>query len=233
MTTAIESLSAPWGLRLWRVDLSEPATLAQQGLLSADERARAARFVYDRDRRRFEVAHAALRTVLAQELGLDAAAMAFVAGEQGKPALTGERCPAFNLSHSGDVALLALATDAGIAALGVDVEIDDDGRHSDALAERVFTGDELVQYRGADPGQRGRAFLRGWTRKEACLKAAGTGLSLAPASFDAGLEEDMRRVELRWRAQVWAMRVVSVDAGPGVVAAIARIDQGALAAALA
>lgn len=229
----VQTLAAPWGLRLWRVDLRVPASAEQLRTLSSDEVARAARFVFPRDRRRFEAAHCALRFLLAQELGTDAAALAFDAGAQGKPVLTGAGGPAFNLSHSGDVALLALATDASVAAIGVDVEIDDEQRHSDALAARVFTPAELAQYRATAPQERGRAFLRGWTRKEACLKAAGTGLSLAPASFDAGLDADMRRVELRWREQVWALRVVSVDAGPGVIAALARIDQGALAAALA
>ncbi len=82
--------------------------------------------------------------------------------------------------------------------------------------------------------QRDRAFLVGWTRKEACLKAVGTGLGIDTRSFEAGLEEDARRSPAALDGRMARLALHSFDGGEGVVCAIARVletDAGAPAVA--
>ncbi|HYF66402.1 MAG TPA: hypothetical protein VD886_26475 [Herpetosiphonaceae bacterium] len=109
-------------IEVWSVGLERPAAAvaALHATLPADERARAERFRFERDRRRFSVAHAALRAILAARLGCAPGAVALLAGEYGKPALAGNRAGLeFNLSHAAEYALIALALDTPI---GVDIE---------------------------------------------------------------------------------------------------------------
>ncbi|MDM0053050.1 4'-phosphopantetheinyl transferase superfamily protein [Variovorax sp. J22R115] len=182
-------------IHLWSANLDLPAgevaTLA--GCLSPDERDRAARFHFERDRRRFVVGRATLRIVLSRYGSGEAAArLRLRYGAQGKPAL--DRAQArheppieFNLAHSQELVLIAVA--AG-RALGVDVEfvrpIDD----LEGMARQVCTTDELRSLLGMPTALRGEAFLRCWTRKEACLKAIGTGLSFPLEHVQVGCTAD-------------------------------------------
>src|SRR5205085_12445924 len=101
----------------------------------------------------------------------------------GKPWLADEAGWAFSLSHCGDVAAIAV-TQQG--AIGVDLEVERDMPDALALAALNFTPSECEQLRALPGSERDAAFLRCWTRKEACLKAIGSGLSIAPCSFEAG-----------------------------------------------
>jgi 4'-phosphopantetheinyl transferase len=146
--------------------------------LSAPERARAARFVRDDDRRRWIAARAALRTLLAAYADVDPRALSFVEGLHGKPALADEDGRAnelrFNLSHSGDLALIAVALDREV---GVDVELPRRAVDHVAIARRVLTADEADRIEAIeDAEQRERAFLRAWVRWEAILKCRGIGI---------------------------------------------------------
>src|SRR6516225_10155377 len=79
-------------------------------LLSGDERARASRFVGARDREQFTVGRARLRQILASYLSVPPAKMRFSYGKHGKPLLSRyPGAPSFNLSHSGDLAALAVS----------------------------------------------------------------------------------------------------------------------------
>jgi len=134
---------------LWRVDLDAPDV--DLSPLSADERARAARFLRDDPRRRWQAGRAALRTVLGGYLGIAPAAVELELGHRGKPALADpEASLRFNLSHSGELALIALARGREV---GVDVE-------------RI--------------GERPPAFYEEWTRREALGKCFGGGLAEPP-----------------------------------------------------
>ncbi|WP_119154011.1 4'-phosphopantetheinyl transferase family protein [Caldimonas tepidiphila] len=187
---------APIPLRLWcvRLDREPPAAALQN--LSHEELERAARFVFERDRRRHLAAHCALREILARATGREAAWLRFESGPHGKPALApaASRC-SFNMSHSEDLALIAVAPRG---ELGVDVEVLREVPDALPLAERHFTARERQELLRAPAGAaRHLAFLRGWTRKEACLKALGTGLSLEAAGFETGLAPEARRVRIR------------------------------------
>nr|MCU0624624.1 hypothetical protein [Gemmatimonadaceae bacterium] len=107
----------PARIDLWTVDLAGPAP--SEALLSPAERARADRFRFARDRHRYLVAHDAMRRILGAALGVAPGALVFDHGPQGKPALAGSPGVHFNLSHSEDLAVLAVTTRGPI---GVDVE---------------------------------------------------------------------------------------------------------------
>jgi 4'-phosphopantetheinyl transferase len=147
-------------------------------VLSQDEHARAKRFVFDRDRRRFIVARAALRQVLAAYLEVAPEQLEFDYGERGKPALRGSRGAdwlRFNVAHSDELALIGVAR--GLT-LGVDVEYARPLPDALSIAEHYFTPAEKAVLRAADGVAQQRVFFTYWTRKEAVLKATGDGLSL-------------------------------------------------------
>jgi 4'-phosphopantetheinyl transferase len=161
-----------------------PARLARlAGHLSPDERARAARFRFDRDRRRFTAARGALREILGAYLGRPAPDVAFVYGAYGKPALappldaTGL---AFNLAHAAGLALYGVALGR---PLGIDVEEVRPLPDLLGVARRVMTPGELAPFAALPPDPQREAFFALWTRKEAYLKATGAGFSLRPDGF--------------------------------------------------
>ena len=145
--------------------------------LSEDEKERAARFKFAKDRRLYVAAHAALRSLLADYLRVAADTIHFVSGPHGKPALAPPLAAGgleFNLSHSQEVALVAVARQR---AVGVDVEFVKREFSFDELARRFFTTKEVAAlFELPQPLQR-EAFFKCWTSKEAFLKAKGTGLS--------------------------------------------------------
>lgn len=194
-------------VHVWRFSLdAAPAALPDfVAVLSAEERARAARFRFSVDRERYIVAHAKLRAILGGYLGLDAAAVRLRSGRHGKPELDSEERSRlrFNLAHSGNIGLCAVAWDREV---GVDVEREDAGRDYPRVAERCFSPEEVERLRRLDGDQARAAFLRLWTRQEALLKAQGLGLP--------GLRAVHQEV-----ASDWTVRDLAVDAG--YVAALA------------
>ncbi|MHB8283789.1 MAG: 4'-phosphopantetheinyl transferase family protein [Caulobacteraceae bacterium] len=170
---------------VWTVDLRQAAAI-DVDVLSSDERARADRMRHAAERRRFIVARVALRRLLGERLGLAPQAVRLVLGEHGKPRLDAGG-PHFNLTHSGDLALIALCSNY---PLGVDVEQAGQGLSAlDDIASTYFSRAERAGYFALPPARRGQAFHRVWTRKEAVAKALGLGMALAGPSFDVSLEE--------------------------------------------
>jgi 4'-phosphopantetheinyl transferase len=126
--------------------------------------------------------------VLGEALGTAPAALAFDYGAHGKPALAGTAARArlgFNISHSGDLALVGLVRGG---AIGVDIELQRSMTDRDALVRRFFSAAENTAYAILDHADRQRAFFAGWTRKEALVKALGKGLSFPLSAFDVSLE---------------------------------------------
>ena len=215
----ITPLAAPAPFDVWLVDLGLDPDDSELATLSAAEHERAERFVFARDRRRFLAAHVALRRLLAQRTGTPARAIRFVEGPFGKPSLVERSDCSFNLSHSGEVALVAIAPEAEI---GVDVEMLHEVDDGAALAERNFTPTECRQLADLPTDARDRAFLRCWTRKEACLKAIGSGLSIAPETFEAGVGTDARVVRIATPQGMASIEVHSLPDQTGLIAAVAR-----------
>jgi 4'-phosphopantetheinyl transferase len=214
------------GIELWRVDLDAYPAVGLSDGLSADEVARAARQALDRDGRRLLAARHALRTILARATGRAAGGLVFEVDEFGKPRLPDNEGLAFNLSHSRQECLIA--TSAGWP-IGVDVEVIHPVADASALARLHFTIDEQAELEAA--ADRDRAFLACWTRKEACVKALGIGLSAEPALIETGSREDCRDVSVtigHVRAEVVVSSVVMPSSS---VAAVAVTDLQSAAAA--
>ncbi|MEE4272322.1 MAG: 4'-phosphopantetheinyl transferase superfamily protein [Thermoanaerobaculales bacterium] len=143
--------------------------------LPDDERQRAARFKVAEARRRFVLGRALLRHRIGAAIDADPRSLVFSMGEHGKPELPGVKpAPSFNLSHSADLVVLALAP----AAVGVDIEALRAVPAADRLAHRFFSRSEAAAVRAADAADRDRVFFRIWTQKEAWLKATGLGVGM-------------------------------------------------------
>lgn len=226
-------LQAPPPLRhdevhLWRIRLDQPGSLEAAAVhLSPDERARAARFCFVRDRRRFTGARAALRAILGAYLMEDAERIRFRLGPHGKPSIAspcGDRL-CFNLSHSGELALCAVAWER---ELGVDVEAVRPLPDAAAIAERYFSCAERAALRRLAPGEQLTAFFRCWTRKEAYLKALGDGLARPLDGFSVSLAPGAPPRLLSVQVdpdEVWRWSFTDPDPGSGYVAALAASGQ--------
>ncbi len=193
-TTMISEVFAPPKLgqeqaHVWHVNLEELTGDQARwgGLLSADERERAARFRFPRDCRRFTMTRALLRLLLGSYLKADPAALTFRTTEHGKPALSGmhDGCNLqFNVSHSDAMALFGLTLGREI---GVDVERVRHDFEVVTIAKRFFSLAEQRAFASIPPAQQHRAFFDCWTRKEAYVKALGEGLSHPLHHFDVSL----------------------------------------------
>jgi len=213
-------------IEVWRLRLPQ-ATGALAELfarLLPEERARAERFHRLEDRLRFAVGRAALRERLAACLQVAATAVPLITGTNGKPELAGS-APRweFNVTHSGDYVLLALAW--GLA-VGIDVEKHRDLDGSE-LSLHCFSPDERAALAALRPKERADAFFAVWTRKESVLKAMGVGLSfpLDQFSVSASPEEEPRLLawsgggEYSGRWRLWQLEVAA-----GYSAALAARD---------
>ena len=175
------------------VDLSTHAAREAEAFewLNDDERGRQGRYLHEGPRRRFALCRAALRAVLCNRLGCTNEQLTFGAFEFGKPyaVLHGDMAPvSFNVSHSGDHGLIALAAEGWV---GVDVEERVARRNLDDLIETVLSPDERAELESSDERIRLDGFLRLWTIKESLAKAVGIGVSLDLSDLEAPLT--MRR----------------------------------------
>lgn len=217
---------APDELHLWRgsVDIVQSCEAGLLAMLSQDERARVGRFRLAPDRQRSLLARAMLRDILSSYLDCDPQQLRFTATAQGKPLLdssvhasTGVR---FSVSHSGGVVLLAFANQCDV---GVDVERIRDDVEATAIAERYFAEAEAAELRGMAAADRVRAFFRIWTRKEAYLKARGTGISGGLGRFRVSVTPDMAELlsdeDHPAEASNWHLQ--DVEPGPDYAAAVA------------
>jgi 4'-phosphopantetheinyl transferase len=173
-------------VHVWSVALDlPPAGIARIAkVLATDELQRAAEIRSEDARRRFLITRAALRLLLGRHLERDPAELTFGAGPSGKPRLAPDSPLAFNVSHSGDLALIALARDMQI---GVDVEWLDPRRDTAGVAKRLFTNAERAAIRAAGPQAAREAFYRHWVAKEAFVKAVARNV-MSVRSFEVVLE---------------------------------------------
>jgi len=175
--------AAPCAVDVWTIHLAAPQHEIEcaGALLSPDERARAARFHFDRHRRAFVLGRAGLRILLAQRLGVPPQSVEFQYGPKGKPALAG--CASrlrFNASNSGDLAACCFTESCEI---GIDIEQARPLSEVQDIAHRFFSPEEVSELMALAEPERPAAFFRCWTRKEAYIKAVGDGLSLPLDDF--------------------------------------------------
>jgi len=188
-------------IHIWRVPLDMSlATIERLGqFLAPDERARAERFRFARDRNQFTIGRGLLRVLLGRYLVCEPQRVSFRYSSYGKPSLDAPLSASglqFNLSHSHQLALLAFTYASNI---GVDVEYMRSDVEFEQLAERFFAPGERTVLQSISPTLRPEAFYNCWTRKEAYIKARGEGLSIPLESFDVSLKPGEPAVLLRSR----------------------------------
>ena len=176
-------------MHLWGIRLEQSADQEKRFLdtLELDERSRANRFHFAKDRRHFVVGRGFLRLVISRYLETNPEQLRFSYGAYGKPALDGEHPTShlrFNMSHSHGIALYALTSGREI---GVDVEYIRDDITIKEIARRFCSPFEVESLSRLPAEEHVAAFFRCWTRKEAYIKATGRGLSQPLDGFDVTL----------------------------------------------
>jgi 4'-phosphopantetheinyl transferase len=203
-------------------DLHVTADLLQ--LLDQGERARAAQFLFERDRVHFIQAHGIVRRILADYSEADAATLTFARSRHGKPFLIPRaNMPSlqFSVSHSGDCCMVAVRLDH---AIGVDLERVRELPQAVDIARRYFAPAENAVLAALQGTALREAFFALWTHKEAMVKGLGVGLAanLGRVEFDLDPARGPRLVAWdgdRSVAQSWFVR--RLDPAPGYVAAVA------------
>ena len=218
-------------IHIWRttLDRTPPAIQKLLSILAVDERARADRFHFERDRNHFIVARAVLRAVLGGYLNQVPERLIFRYGAHGKPALAeevGGEAIRFNVSHSRGEALYAVTRGREV---GIDLERVRSDLAVAEIAARFFSVRETAALRALPIEARPQAFFRIWTRKEALVKARGGGLSLPLNEFEVSLDSaetvvprGASRESSDWAR--WSIR--ELDPAPGYAAALAMESQG-------
>ncbi len=216
----------PDEVHVWTASRHAPDDAAVGGfrdLLTDDERRRADRFVSAVDRRQFAVGRGLLRTILGRYLGRPPGGLRFVANAHGKPGLDPasgvDPALRFNVSHSGSLALYAVARGR---ELGVDIERIRPEFGGQAIAARFFAPGEVDALLALPPESRTLAFFHGWTRKEAYIKAQGKGLALPLDEFEVSLAPDRPAALLATSpdpAEAGRWSLVGLPTEPGYAAA--------------
>ena len=224
-------------VHVWRASLhvGRRRLLRLEESLSGDEKERACRYRFSRDRDRFMAARGILREILGRYLSVPPGRLRFYYGAQGKPnlaAVARESCGTrndsnrscggleFNVAHSGALALFALSRGKPV---GVDLESIQFNMADWDVARTFFAPEEAAAIRALRPDLQAEAFFACWTRKEAYLKARGGGLSLPLDRFCVSLAPGepaaLRRTDGDGGGASWILH--ALDLGPGYAAAIA------------
>ena len=156
-------------------------------LLSSEEKERSERFKFYKHRKAFIASHGFMHTVLAYYIDTEANQIEFSQSEFGKPSLIDAQNKnniQFNLSHSNNVAILAVSRQHSV---GIDIEYAERKVDWQGISKRFFTADEQEQFRQLTETKQREAFFQIWTRKEAHMKVTGQGLSLAPTQFEVSV----------------------------------------------
>ncbi|MBD1914195.1 MULTISPECIES: 4'-phosphopantetheinyl transferase superfamily protein [unclassified Leptolyngbya] len=172
-------------VHIWRAYcVRSPEFLNQTKLwLSADELQRAARFRFERDRDRFITGRGFLRQILGAYLNRPPESLQFDYGKYGKPSLVNASGIQFNLTHSEDWALYAIA----LIPVGIDLEAMRPVPQMESIVQRYFSPQEQKTFSALPERDQALAFFRAWTCKEAYLKATGHGLTLPLNQIDVEL----------------------------------------------
>jgi 4'-phosphopantetheinyl transferase len=209
-------------VHVWRANLNTDSETQEQvaACLSAEERSRAERFVFPRDRHHWAACHGILREILGLYLNEHPRDIEIVREPGGKPRLRqnpscGEPLIMFNLSHSNDLALVAVTL---ALEVGIDVENVRPELATAEIAERYFSLEEQAEFRSLPDELRAEAFFHCWTRKEAFVKARGEGLATPLDSFSVSLTPGFPAVLRSTDAPRWHM--FSFYPAPHAVAAL-------------
>jgi 4'-phosphopantetheinyl transferase len=185
--------------------------------LTTDERHRANRFRFEPDKTRFIASRGILRDILSRYLNLEPGQVQFAYGEYGKPRLASMIKHAgleFNLSHSGEMAMYAIAHQTQV---GIDLEQLRFLNNLEQLARQCLSPRELQAFLTLEPAQQQTTFFHYWTGKEAYLKAVGKGLSVPLEQIEIPLDirqpTQVRSEESGFQSHDWYLQTVPSIAG--------------------
>lgn len=164
---------------LWQFSLASELEIGYQ-LLNAEEQTRAQRFYFNKHKRRFSTARATVRIILARYLNVAPERLEFTYNEQGKPSVINSTKLQFNLSHTEDLAILAVGKGFPV---GIDIE-KYSARPYEGIAKNLFSDIELEEFLKVPPSLKAAIFFHVWTQKEAFIKACGLGLSYPTKYFN-------------------------------------------------
>jgi len=201
-------------VHVWRAELANPSL----ELLSPDERERAAQFHFDKDRNRYVGARAILRQLAGRYENVSPTELRFTYNAFGKPALDASSLR-FNTSHSANFALFAFTRTRNI---GVDIERIRPDFATREIAARFFSETEVAALRALPEPAQSAAFFACWTRKEALIKAHGSGLSLSLRKFAVSVDTPARLLRTDFDPEAvrqWTLH--ELFPGEGFVAALA------------
>lgn len=206
-------------VHIWRASLDQPET-DHAVLLSADEQARAQRFLFEKDRRRFTVGRGTLRIILGRYLNSAPEELQFEYLARGKPVLTAGTLR-FNLSHSHEMALYAITRSLEV---GIDIEYMRPIAETGKLAEQFFSPAEQAELGGLPSNKKLASFFSGWTRKEAYIKARGDGMAYPLDQFSVSIdcEQPARLLTVKdapQEAARWSL--CDINPAPGYAGALA------------
>lgn len=195
--------------QVWQADLltDEPLQQTLWACLAPDEKERANRFRFAKDKDCFVLTRGILRHLLGRYLQQDPKTLSFTYGPQGKPFLEAQPSLHFNVTHSGELALFAFALNQPI---GVDLEQIQRAVEIELVAKHFFSTKEIEALFSLPPAQQKQGFFNCWTRKEALIKAMGTGLAFPLAQFEVSLKpgDPAALLATHWdpaEAQKWFM----------------------------
>jgi 4'-phosphopantetheinyl transferase len=202
-------------VHIWRahLDLDSPIQDLQSASLSLEERERAARFAFDKDRKQFILTRMILRQLLGGYLGESPGRVLIETLKYGKPTLTAAaKIPSlrFNLSHSHGLALFAFSLEQEI---GVDLEMIRPPVALDGIENIYFSAREREELAALPSELRAEGFFLGWTRKEAYVKALGEGLLSAPEAAEVSLTPDRVSSLCSSDRQRWSLYSLCPEAG--------------------
>ncbi len=216
----------PREVQIWGIWLtaSDAALAHYRSTLSLDEHHRAERFSFASLKRSYALSRGGLRILLAHYLGCPPHEVELICGPKGKPALRDSSRVRFNASHSGQMALYAFTVGCD---LGIDVEQLRKLADPESIAARYFSTAEASELLSLNPDERGLAFFRCWTRKEAYVKAIGDGLTIPLNCFEVTLlpGTPARFVQLagdKGTASDWTLD--HLEPAPGYLGALAYRD---------
>jgi len=192
-------------------------------LLSIEERSKADRFHFSKDRNLYLVSHAMLRLVLARYVKQSPWQISYLKNTFGKPYLPGNPLH-FNLSHSGESVIIAICKEAPI---GVDIEQNKPNTEYVSLLKSIFTVEEQNQIATFKGDEQYQAFLNAWTRKESFIKAVGKGLSISLTSFEVPVFENegavnLKAIDSESFGRNWIVK--TLDVGNGYTASFCHPD---------
>lgn len=192
-------------IHVWRVNLDKESSSVQMlfETLSADEKQKAGKYRFEKDRSHFVVARGSLRNILGGYLNMSPPQIRFSYNRFGKPFLESESNQIrFNVSHSQGIALFALTREQEI---GIDIEFINDNVEILKTAESVFSPTEISTLKTLPSNMQTAAFFCGWTRKEAFIKAVGEGFSYPTKQFTIPIKPEESDILLRTNVKNWSL----------------------------